>query len=255
MAWEKIGSGGVVTGGQSQGGGPFASSGLCASFSLPHCHHHGPVGNDPYPAENTAGCPKVDASPACPSKCDTSAKAPHDSFDKDKYTFSGIVETYENEKAIQAAIMTAGPVEAAFSVYSDFEHYAGGIYHATSSESLGGHAIKLVGWGVEDGVKYWKVANSWNPYWGEKGYFRIKRGTNECGIEEQAVANGASSWSGPGIAPAPPAPPLPPHKGSCAFEDSEAECQATTGAKGKCKWCYLSAIGVGICEDPGDSCP
>merc|ERR1712107_29330 len=24
----------------------------------------------------------------------------------------------------------------------------------------------MVGWGVDHGVKYWKVANSWNPYWG-----------------------------------------------------------------------------------------
>ena len=34
---------------------------------------------------------------------------------------------------------------------------------------------------------------SWNPFWGENGYFRIKRGSNECGIEEQAVANSASA--------------------------------------------------------------
>jgi hypothetical protein len=34
-----------------------------------------------------------------------------------------------------------------------------------------------------------------NPtrFWGENGYFRIKRGSNECGIEEQAVANSASA--------------------------------------------------------------
>ena len=50
--------------------------------------------------------------------------------------------------------MEHGPVEAAFTVYSDFENYAGGIYHATSTKSLGGHAIRIVGWGVEGGVKY-----------------------------------------------------------------------------------------------------
>ena len=36
---------------------------------------------------------------------------------------------------------------------------------------------------------YWKVANSWNPYWGEHGYFRIKRGENECGIEDNIAAS------------------------------------------------------------------
>ena len=80
-------------------------------------------------------------------------------------------------------------------VYSDFENYAGGIYHHVSGKMAGGHAVKMVGWGVDAGVDYWKVANSWNPYWGEKGYFRIKRGNNECGIAGEAVAaKGTAKW-------------------------------------------------------------
>ena len=47
---------------------------------------------------------------------------------------------------------------------SDFENYAGGIYKKTSSKVLGGHAVRIVGWGEENGVKYWKVANRFaNP--------------------------------------------------------------------------------------------
>ena len=80
-------------------------------------------------------------------------------------------------------------------VYSDFEDYAGGIYQRTTGKPAGGHAVKIVGWGVENGTKYWKVANSWNPYWGEKGYFRIVRGTNEGGIESQVVGSAAdATW-------------------------------------------------------------
>merc|ERR1712216_359240 len=45
-------------------------------------------------------------------------------------------------------------------------------------------------------VKYWKVANSWNPYWGEKGYFRIKRGNSECGIEDGVTFSAADAkWT------------------------------------------------------------
>jgi cathepsin B len=45
-----------------------------------------------------------------------------------------------------------------------------------------------LGWGVEDGTPYWLVANSWNTDWGNNGYFKILRGSNECGIEDEIVA-------------------------------------------------------------------
>ena len=54
----------------------------------------------------------------------------------------------------------------------------------------------MVGWGEEGGVKFWKVANSWNPYWGEKGYFRIVRGTSEGGIEDGVTGSSAdATWA------------------------------------------------------------
>lgn len=189
-----FGSGGVVTGGQFKGTGPFGP-GLCADFSLPHCHHHGPQGKDPYPAENTKGCPNVDDSPKCPSKCDGAAKAPHNDFKSDQLGFKGEVISASGEEDIQHAIMEGGPVETAFSVYSDFENYVSGIYHHVSGSMAGGHAVRIVGWGSENGQKYWKIANSWNPYWGEKGYFRIRRGHNEGGIEDEVTASSpAAKW-------------------------------------------------------------
>merc|ERR1719428_842095 len=50
------------------------------------------------------------------------------------------------------------------------------------------HAVLAVGWGVEDGKKYWKLQNSWGEDWGEDGFFRMARGTDESGIESIAVA-------------------------------------------------------------------
>jgi hypothetical protein len=33
------------------------------------------------------------------------------------------------------------------------------------------------------GMDYWTVANSWSGMWGMGGFFNIRRGLNECGIE------------------------------------------------------------------------
>lgn len=58
------------------------------------------------------------------------------------------------------------------------------MYQYTTGDYEGGHAVKIVGWGVEDGTKYWLVANSWNSDWGDEGFFKIIRGTDNCGFEE-----------------------------------------------------------------------
>eukprot|EP01013_Petalomonas_cantuscygni_P030406 TRINITY_DN56377_c0_g1_i1.p1 TRINITY_DN56377_c0_g1~~TRINITY_DN56377_c0_g1_i1.p1 ORF type:complete len:365 (+),score=77.03 TRINITY_DN56377_c0_g1_i1:25-1095(+) len=194
--WSFIQQSGLVTGGQFNGTGPFGA-GYCSDFSLPHCHHHGPQGSDPYPDEGTPGCPTA-SSPSCPRSCDAGAQAPHNDFSTDAYTFQGDVTTYPDEQSIQEAIMTDGPVEAAFTVYADFANYVSGVYRHVSGSMMGGHAIRIVGWGVDSasGEKYWKVANSWNPYWGEHGYFRILRGQDECGIESQVTASSkGATWS------------------------------------------------------------
>merc|ERR1712196_730319 len=125
-----------------------------------------------------------------PKKCDAGSER---SYHTDKYTFSGTTQRASGEEGIQKAIMEGGPVETAFTVYEDFANYVGGIYHHVTGEVEGGHAVRMVGWGVENGQKYWKVANSWNPYWGEKGYFRIKKGNNECGIEDEVTGSSPSA--------------------------------------------------------------
>ena len=95
--------------------------------------------------------------------------------------------------AIQREIMAGGPVEASFFVFSDFASYTGGVYHRTAGAAyVGSHAVRLVGWGVDrGGTPYWTAANNWGATWGERGFFRIVRGVNECGIEDRVVAGRA----------------------------------------------------------------
>lgn len=94
-------------------------------------------------------------------------------------------------KVMQREILTKGPIEVAFFVFSDFLTYSNGTYFRTPSATgpQGGHAVRILGWGVDElGTDYWLVANSWSSAWGERGFFRIRRGTNECGIETTPVA-------------------------------------------------------------------
>lgn len=44
-----------------------------------------------------------------------------------------------------------------------------GVYQHVSGSYVGGHAIKILGWGEENGVPYWLCANSWNTDWGDNG--------------------------------------------------------------------------------------
>lgn len=46
-----------------------------------------------------------------------------------------------------------------------------------SGSELGGHAIKILGWGEENGVPYWLAANSWNTDWGDNGEAHLFRMT------------------------------------------------------------------------------
>jgi len=87
---------------------------------------------------------------------------------------------------IKEELVKNGSVQTGFMVYEDFMHYQGGIYEHDHGDNLGGHAVKIVGYGTENGKDFWIVQNSWGPKWGENGFFRIAVG--QCEFEANAYA-------------------------------------------------------------------
>jgi hypothetical protein len=126
------------------------------------------------------------------------------------YRADDIYSLRQNEDDIMQEIFRWGPVAAGFKVYDGFtKDYDGtSIYMGPKKDSsgnvteqvAGGHAIRIVGWGEEGGVKFWFIANSWSEKWGMKGYFRMKRGIPECQLESNVVGvkpefPGKSVWT------------------------------------------------------------
>lgn len=78
--------------------------------------------------------------------------------------------TEGDEDSLRAAVFQHGPVSIAFQVVPDFRGYISGVYSSTDCKNSStdvNHAVVAVGFGVEDGVDYWLVKNSWGASWGD----------------------------------------------------------------------------------------
>jgi len=85
---------------------------------------------------------------------------------------------------MQKEIYLYGSITGIMYIYDDLKNYTTGIYeHNIILNSTGIHAVKIIGW-TEDA---WIIANSWGISFGENGFFKIKKGTNECNIETRFI--------------------------------------------------------------------
>ncbi|XP_021855239.1 cathepsin B-like protease 2 [Spinacia oleracea] len=152
--------------------------------------HHGVVTEECDPYFDTTGCSHPGCEPGYPTpKCVRKCVSGNQLWRQSKHYGSNAYRVKSDQYQIMAELYKNGPVEVAFDVYEDFAHYKSGVYKHVTGQYLGGHAVKLIGWGTSaDGEDYWLLANQWNRSWGDDGYFMISRGTNECGIEEDVVA-------------------------------------------------------------------
>lgn len=57
----------------------------------------------------------------------------------------------------------------------------------TLDNSDNSHTVLVVGYGIERGMPYWLIKNSWSESWGTKGYAKIAWEHNRCGITEKPI--------------------------------------------------------------------
>lgn len=153
-------------------GGNYGSHEGCKPYSIPTCLHH------------MTDCTNYSTTPTCKHACVDGYKV---SYEEDLR--HGVkVYAVGGEGNYMAELYSNGPFVVSFAVYEDLADYTGGVYQHVHGELLSRHAVKLMGWGVEEGIKYWLITNSWGTDFGAEGYFKILRGTNECGIEEAGTA-------------------------------------------------------------------
>jgi len=156
------------------------ANGCAGGYLVPawsYCEYTGEVTDDCFPYVSGNG-----AVPKCPTTCTNGARPyPY-------YAVKGSTVTLGNVANIQNSLNAYGPVSACFTVYQDFVNYVSGVYIHTYGSNLGGHCIKIVGYNTASNPPYWIVANSWGTSWADYGgYFYIRLGTNECGIEANSI--------------------------------------------------------------------
>jgi len=145
-----------------------------------------------------ATCMRYDTAGTCKLECDLK-KLKGKRYRAANHRFIGGFYGNSSANAMMEEIYHNGPIVVSFEPAEDFMYYADGIYKTAVTKTAKpavlvesrianpwvkvDHAVLAVGWGVENGKKYWRVQNSWGEDWGEDGFFRMARGEDESGIE------------------------------------------------------------------------
>jgi len=85
-----------------------------------------------------------------------------------------------NDEDALAAAVTTQPVSVAVDARK-WQNYKSGVFSGCGAIHMLDHGVLAVGYTSDS----WKIKNSWGTSWGEKGFIRITRGQNECGLAKE----------------------------------------------------------------------
>jgi len=156
-----------------------------------------------------------------------------------------------DEDMLKRLVYEHGAVGIALFADQYFQYYGGGILTGCSQnrKPYQNHAVTVVGYGTEGGIDYWLIKNSWAERWGDKGYIKVKRGVNACGIGWYIVTVDCKRTTGPTDAPITTQEPCFDTFENCA-EHAKTNCKFYgNGCQKSCGLCK------GMTPHPSNTCP
>jgi hypothetical protein len=100
----------------------------------------------------------------------------------DVYRVDSFDQVSGEDKMLQE-IFQRGPITCGIAAPATLDNYTEGIYTDATNDTKIVHEVSIIGFGVENGTKYWNVRNTWGSHWGEEGFFKVVRGVNALAIE------------------------------------------------------------------------
>jgi C1A family cysteine protease len=97
----------------------------------------------------------------------------------------GCADVVTNDQLSLKAAVAQQPVSIAIEADTMyFQSYKSGVLDSVKCGTNLDHGVLIVGYGSENGLKYWTVKNSWSTSWGDNGYVKILRSesTSDAGI-------------------------------------------------------------------------
>jgi C1A family cysteine protease len=116
-----------------------------------------------FPYNSSNGIPQP-----CNTKCTTGAQV------------TEYVTIASSETAMAQSVAMSGPISVGVDAES-WELYSGGVLTNCTNNQVD-HSAVIVGYNDVHNPPYWLIKNSWGSTWGENGYIRVAKGSNQCGI-------------------------------------------------------------------------